>query len=139
MKKDIYCTPLRLNLRNQRHRKVYEILQNLPEGCSISAYVIQAVLDYDDTTAGQTKTRSAERPAPAVDWKKEIRKIVREELAGPVESTQEDARRDMPDSREGIVPASDDEQARNGSNDISLEELSEDTLDDLEALLGLAE
>lgn len=45
----------------------------------------------------------------------------------------------MPDSREGIVPASDDEQARNGSNDISLEELSEDTLDDLEALLGLAE
>lgn len=74
-----------------------------------------------------------------MDWKKEIRKIVREELAGAVESTQEDARRDMPDSREGIVPASDDEQARNGSNDISLEELSEDTLDDLEALLGLAE
>lgn len=141
MKKDIYCTPLRLNLRNQRHRKVYEILQNLPEGCSISAYVIQAVLAHDDATADRAEAWTDERPEHAMDWVKAVREIVREELAGAitgdaVECPKEEARGMIPDSEEDFAADGGNEQP---GNEFPMDEISEDTLDDLEALLGLAE
>lgn len=114
----LYTTQLRLNLQNADHKAACEILRGLPPGQSITSFVVQAVL----RCAGPSPNMETENTL--------LRCILREELEAYFEGRP---------LQDGMVRKSESGIKAPGPEGFEDDEspLSEDTLADLESILGL--
>lgn len=119
----LYTTQLRLNLQNADHKEACEILRGLPPGQSITSFVVQAVLGRagSDGPSPNMETKNAQRL---------IRRILREELEAYFEGRP---------LQDGMARKSESGIKAPGPEGFEDDEspLSEDTLSDLESILGL--
>lgn len=119
----LYTTQLRLNLQNADHKEACEILRSLPPGQSITSFVVQAVL----------RCAGPDRPSPNMETENTqglLRCILREELEAYFEGRP---------LQDGMVRKSESGVKVPGPEGFEDDEspLSEDTLEDLESILGL--